>query len=88
MIWGGTRVGKIERQGAKKGQSRADGWLVSALAWPHPAPDRCGLSCLPVKFLPGSVLGEASLSCVPVRGCECSSWGQTMGRRAPVSLGQ
>ena len=90
MTWGGTRVGQTERQGAKKGQSRVHSWLASALAWPCPGPDQCSLSCLPVKFLPGSVLAEGSPSCVHgrVRSSERSSWGQTTGRRAPVSLGQ
>lgn len=62
--------------------------LLSTLVWLCPVPDQQSLSCLLIKFLSDSFLGEGFQFCVHVciSGFECSNWGQTTGRRSYVSM--
>jgi len=83
---------KTEEQGDKKCQLSVNGWLVSTLAWPRSVPDQHSLPHLHTKFLPNSSLSNGSpfpmhvstCTCVCTGG-ECSSEGQTSGRRIHAS---
>lgn len=47
---GRKNLGKTEGQGAKRGQSHVNRWLVSRLVWPCPALDQHSLSCVLTKL--------------------------------------
>lgn len=55
---GRSESGKIEEQGHKKVWLYVYRLLVGTLVWPCPVPNHHSLSCLPVKFLSNSLLGE------------------------------
>lgn len=58
------------------------------LVWLRSVPDQCSLSCLLIKLLSNSFLGEGFLFCVHegVQGCEGSNWSQTVGQKAHMFL--